>query len=50
MDGWFTSIAAFMAASGSLSTVPPAKNYIDESFMEQVRSDPKLAAFATSTK
>ena len=49
-DKWFTSIAQFMRASGALSAVPDAKDYIDDSLMKRVQSDPKLAAFATNTK
>lgn len=50
MDGWFTGIATFMHASGSLRKVPAAKDYIDDTYMKQVKSDPKLAAFATDSK
>jgi NitT/TauT family transport system substrate-binding protein len=50
MDNWFTQIAGFMNKSGALSKVPSASSYIDDSYMEKVRSDPKLAAFATQTK
>jgi ABC-type nitrate/sulfonate/bicarbonate transport system substrate-binding protein len=49
-DKWFTSIAQFMRSSGALSAVPDAKDYIDDSLMKRVQSDPKLAAFATDTK
>lgn len=49
-DKWFTSIAQFMHASGALSAVPDAKDYIDDSLMKRVQSDPKLAGFATDTK
>jgi NitT/TauT family transport system substrate-binding protein len=49
-DKWFTSIAQFMRASGALSAVPDAKEYIDDSLMKRVQADPKLSAFATATK
>ncbi len=50
MDGWFTQIAAFMQASGSLSKVPAAKEFIDSSYMAKVQADPKLSAYAKQTK
>jgi len=49
-DQWFTRIAQFMRSSGALAAVPDAKDYIDDSLMKRVQSDPKLAAFATDTK
>jgi NitT/TauT family transport system substrate-binding protein len=39
-----------MRASGALTAVPDAKDYIDDSMMKRVQADPKLSAFATDTK
>lgn len=49
MDRWFTDIAKFMHAAGSLSTVPAAHSYITDTYMKRVEADPKLAAFASQT-
>jgi ABC-type nitrate/sulfonate/bicarbonate transport system substrate-binding protein len=48
-DGWFTKIADFMRAAGSIPDVPPARSYISDEFMKMVDSDPKLKAFVNRT-
>jgi NitT/TauT family transport system substrate-binding protein len=48
-DGWFTKIADFMKAAGSIPDVPPAQSYISDEFMKLVDSDPKLKAFVNRT-
>ena len=49
-DIWFTKISDFMKAAGSIPDVPAAKSYITDDYMKMVDSDPKLKAFANSTK
>ena len=50
MDGWFTKIADFMKASGSVQEAPAAKSFITDEYMKMVQADPKLAEFANRDK
>jgi NitT/TauT family transport system substrate-binding protein len=47
IDGWFTGIGDFMTSVGTITATPKAADYIDPSFMQRVKADPALAAFAT---
>jgi NitT/TauT family transport system substrate-binding protein len=49
-DGWFNAIAAFMQATGAITSVPPAKDYVTDEFMKMVNADKKLRDFAANTK
>jgi ABC-type nitrate/sulfonate/bicarbonate transport system substrate-binding protein len=50
VDGWFTSMSAFMKTTGALTAVPTANDYITDEFMKRVDADPKLKEFANRTK
>lgn len=49
VDGWFSSIGGFMKEVGTIPENPAADKYIQPDFIEMVRDDPKLSAFATKT-
>jgi NitT/TauT family transport system substrate-binding protein len=46
VDGWFTKIAEFMKAAGSIQEPPAAKSFITDEYMKMVNADPKLREFA----
>ncbi|OYR22993.1 ABC transporter substrate-binding protein [Brucella thiophenivorans] len=46
VDSWLTSIGAFMKDVGTITDNPAAEKYIDPRFLQMVKDDPKLAAFA----
>jgi ABC-type nitrate/sulfonate/bicarbonate transport system substrate-binding protein len=50
VDGWFTAIAEFMKASGSIQEAPAAKNFITDEYMKRVAGDAKLREFAGRDK
>ena len=49
MDGWFMAIGEFMKGTGAIPAVPPAADYITDTYMKRVMSDPKLREFANRT-
>ena len=50
MDTWFGQIAIFMRGTGAIQTVPQPTDFITDAYMKRVSADPKMRAFATSTK
>jgi ABC-type nitrate/sulfonate/bicarbonate transport system substrate-binding protein len=46
VDEWLSAIAGFMTDVGTLEAAPEASDFIDPSFMQMVKDDPELAAFA----
>ena len=50
MDDWFTSIGAFMQATGAIQAVPPASEYITDEYMKMVNADQQLREFANNAK
>jgi len=49
VDNWFSAIGAFMTEVGTIRSNPDVSKYIDPKFMQMVRNDPALAAFASKT-
>lgn len=49
VDVWFSQIAAFMRATGAITSVPPSADYITDAFMKRVQADPALREFAART-
>ncbi|TAL74394.1 MAG: nitrate ABC transporter substrate-binding protein [Burkholderiaceae bacterium] len=49
-DKWFGNIAKFMNGTGSIQSVPASSAYVTDVYMKRVAADPKLRAFANSTK
>jgi NitT/TauT family transport system substrate-binding protein len=49
MDGWFGDIATFMRGTGAIQSVPAPADFITDSFMKRVQTDPKLREFANRT-
>jgi hypothetical protein len=39
-----------MQATGAITSVPPAKDYVTDEFMKMVNADKKLRDFAANTK
>ena len=50
MDDWFTSIGAFMQATGAIQAVPPASEYITDEYRKMVNADQQLREFANNAK
>jgi len=49
VDQWLSAIGAFMTEVGTIRANPDVNKYIDPTFVEMVRNDPILSAFATKT-
>lgn len=47
VDQWLTAIGDFMTSVGTTTATPAAADYIQPKFMQMVKDDPRLAAFAT---
>src|SRR5579872_2094528 len=45
-DDWMTQTADFEKSVGMIQTVPDAKSYITDKYMQMVQDDPQLRAFA----
>ena len=50
VDVWFGQIAVFMRSTGAIQTVPPAADFITDTYMKRVQADPKLREFANRTR
>jgi ABC-type nitrate/sulfonate/bicarbonate transport system substrate-binding protein len=50
MEKWMDDIGTFLEKVGSIQKAPKAKTYVTDSYMKMVAADPKLKAFANSSK
>src|SRR5215471_3541406 len=50
VDTWMSNIGEFMKVVGTIPEVPDPKSFIDDSFMNNVASDPALRSIATNSQ
>lgn len=50
VDGWFSAIANFMRATGTLPAAPAPAEFVTDAFMKRVQADAKLREFASRQK
>ena len=49
LETWMDEIGSFLEKVGSIPKAPEAKNYVTDTYMKLVESDPKLRAFANGS-